>query len=85
MFAFTLKIDQSLELVALLAIFYILEDLLLHLSERQSLFILHMAMTMCFSVSKYSSLNPSCCILCLFLQFIRRDTMKRNTIVVLML
>lgn len=37
MFAFTLKIDQSLELVALLAISYILEDLLLHLSERQSL------------------------------------------------
>lgn len=54
MFAFTLKIDQSLELVALLAISYILEDLLLCLSERQSLFILHMAMRMCFSVSRYS-------------------------------
>lgn len=54
MFAFTLKIDQSLELVALLAISYILEDLLLRLSERQSLFILHVAVRMCFSVSKYS-------------------------------
>lgn len=54
MFAFTLKIDQSLEVVALLAVSWILEDLLLHLSERQSLFILHMAMRICFSMRKYS-------------------------------
>lgn len=53
MFSITLKIDQSLELVALLAISYILEDLLLHLSERQSLHFTY-GYENVLSVSKYS-------------------------------
>lgn len=41
MFAFTLKIDWSLEVVALLAVSWILEDLSLPLTKRQSLYFMY--------------------------------------------